>query len=162
MSVERADIIASLERYLDFWRAMKVEDVPTIKALVTEDFHFVDPFNDVRSAEDMVRLLDHIFELCETPLFDMLSYGVSEQGPDADGNWQGYALWHFSFIAKRGGNKVTLDGMSALTFAPDGRLSAHIDHWDTGQQVLRHIPILGGLVKAVFNKMAADKRFRRP
>ena len=161
MTASRDDIKAALKRYLDFWADIKVEDVPTIKAIVTDDFHFRDPFNDVRSSADMVTLLDHMFQICDQPRFEMRHYGLSDQSPNADGSWDAYALWDFSFTPKRGGDVIEIDGMTALSITADGKISAHIDHWDTGQQVLRHIPLLGGVVKLIFNKMAADKRFRR-
>ena len=161
VTASRADISAALKRYLDFWASITVEDVPAIKALVTDDFHFVDPFNELRSSADMVTLLDHMFQICDQPRFAMRHYGLSDQSPNADGVWHGYALWDFSFAPKRGGNLIEIDGMTAITITAEGKISAHIDHWDTGQQVLRHIPVLGRLVTLIFNKMAADKRFRR-
>ncbi|MEO0394016.1 MAG: nuclear transport factor 2 family protein [Pseudomonadota bacterium] len=160
-TLTRDQASTALERYLDFWRDMRVEDVPTIKGLVTPDFYFVDPFNEVTSADDMVTLLDHMFEVCDDPRFIMKQYGVSDQSPDDKGHWHGYALWDFSFTPKRG-NTINIEGMTALTMTADGVMAAHIDHWDTGQQVLRKIPVLGGMVNAIFGKMAAAKRLRRP
>ena len=39
--------------------------------------------------------------------------------------------------------------MSEIRFAPDGRVRAHIDHWDASREVYRKLPVLGWLIGLV-------------
>jgi steroid delta-isomerase len=46
-----------------------------------------------------------------------------------------------------------ITGMSEIHFAPDGRISEHIDHWDSGGQFYERIPVLGWLIRLVRKRL---------
>lgn len=53
------------------------------------------------------------------------------------------------------GAAITVDGMSAVTFAGDGRVSAHIDYWDAAQALYEYVPALGWILRRIRAKIAA-------
>ena len=40
-----------------------------------------------------------------------------------------------------------------VKFAPDGRISEHIDHWDAAAQFYERIPVLGWLIRKVRRRL---------
>ncbi|GIK88582.1 MAG: hypothetical protein BroJett026_40630 [Betaproteobacteria bacterium] len=45
--------------------------------------------------------------------------------------------------------------MSEVAIAADGRVSAHLDHWESGMQVYARLPLLGTAIRAVARRIAA-------
>ncbi|MBV6631451.1 MAG: nuclear transport factor 2 family protein [Alphaproteobacteria bacterium] len=153
--------LQGLDRYLDFWINIKPEVIDQVRDVVTPDFRFQDPFNDAHSVEDLIKIFEHMFKECEQPRFKVLQRGLDAGGPDADGNQAAYALWRFDAISKRGGTAFGFEGMSSLALNKDALMASHIDHWDSGNEFFRGLPVLGWGVRQVIRMLAADPKLRR-
>jgi steroid delta-isomerase len=100
---------------------------------------FKDPFNDVTGVEKMRAALAMAFDH-GTPRFTVRDKARGSEGA--------YLLWHYDQ-----GNGFAFDGMSEIRFAADGRICAHIDHWDASTEVYAKLPVLGWLVGLVRRRL---------
>jgi hypothetical protein len=49
----------------------------------------------------------------------------------------------------------TIDGMSDLAFAADGRVRSHVDHWDAASQLYEKVGGLGWLMRFLKSRLKA-------
>jgi steroid delta-isomerase len=139
---------AGVEAYIRFFECMTRGRLSQLHALVTDDIHFVDPFNDVHGVSAMRRIFEEMFDHLEEPRFTVVRTANS-------GNvW--FLRWHFTGRGKSGGKGWTIEGVSELTCAEDGRICSHIDHWDSGRQFYEMLPVLGWLIQFIRKRVAAS------
>ena len=124
-----------LDAYVAFFEGLSRDTLDGLDALVVPDVRFRDPFNDVVGAAAMKKALDAAFE------HGMPKFTVTDRARGAKG---AYLLWRFS-----NGAGFEIEGMSEIRFAPDGRVAAHLDHWDSGAQFYLRLPVIGRLVALV-------------
>ncbi|MFO0295804.1 MAG: nuclear transport factor 2 family protein [Rhodospirillales bacterium] len=136
---------ATLAAYGRYFETLTRETLPDIAGLATPGMRFRDPFNDVRGIDDVVRLLGSMYAH-GTPRFEVLDRALGQSA--------GYILWRFTNDPGGGRAPWIIVGMSEVHFAPDGRISEHIDHWDAGGQFYAHIPVLGWLIRLVRRRLA--------
>lgn len=135
----------ALRAWGEAWQGLTPDTVPTLVALAAADIRFRDPFQETRGRDAFERLLRHMFATVAEPRFVVTDHAL--------GIAAGYLRWTFS--SGRGGATRTIDGVSEIGFAPDGLVSAHIDHWDSGMQVYARLPLLGMAIRAIARRIAA-------
>lgn len=134
-----------LQRYIDFFERLEPERLERLQEVMTEDVHFVDPFNDVTGLEKVRLIFEHMFRNLDVPQFS-----VTHAASVGDTRRSGLLRWELSATAKFGRRQVfRISGMSEVHLADDGRVREHIDHWDAGQQFYERIPVLGWLLRRV-------------
>mgnify|MGYP003655221906 CR=1 FL=1 len=133
------------DQYLQAFERLSPDNLGGLVALVAEDVHFVDPFNDCRGRSAFQHLFEHMFETVEAPAF-VVNYRLCDDD-------RCIAHWTFSFLLR--GQKSTITGLSELTFGPDGLLTAHIDHWDAAGQLYEKLPLIGGLLRHLRRRLSA-------
>ena len=139
-----------LQRYIDFFEDLREDRLDRLSDVMTDDVHFVDPFNDVTGLDKVRLIFKHMFRHLESPKFTVThAASVPGSGP------AGLLRWELSAIpktgAKRGNGRepLRITGMSEVHLAADGRIHEHIDHWDAGRQFYERIPLLGWLLRRV-------------
>jgi len=137
---------SAVDAYIHFFETLQPDTVGRLDDLATPDVHFQDPFNDVHDRDRFKRALARMFEDVEAPRFRVTDRAVGGDGV--------YLRWTFTFRAK--GKRATwaIEGMSALRFNPDGRVSQHIDHWDAAGQFYEHLPGIGLLLRVIKRRLA--------
>jgi steroid delta-isomerase len=135
-----------LQRYIDFFEDLREDRLDQLSDVMTDDVHFVDPFNDVIGLEKVRLIFKHMFRDLESPKFNV-THAASVPGSGR----AGLLRWELSAIPKRGRGRepLRITGMSEVHLAADGRIHEHIDHWDAGRQFYERIPLLGWLLKRV-------------
>lgn len=111
------------------------------------DAYFRDPFNEVRSAGDIARIFRHMFDQVDDPRFR-----VTQRWHGDDGI---VIAWDFLYRMKGTQATQTVQGMSHLRFAPDGRIAFHRDYWDAAGELYERIPVLGGLMRTIKRRLQA-------
>ncbi len=135
----------ALRAWGEAWQGLTPETVPTLVGLAAADIRFRDPFQEVRGRDAFERMLRHMFATVAEPRFLVTDHAL--------GIAAGYLRW--SFTCRRGADTQTIDGVSEIGFAPDGLVSAHVDHWDSGMQVYARLPVLGMAIRAIARRIAA-------
>ena len=141
---------AAAAAYIRFFETLSPETLAGLDALCTADVRFRDPFNDVRGVDAFRGILGRMFRELREPRFTVLDHAVSGRVC--------YLRWDFAFRrgAGRGaprGAPLRIEGMSEVHFDADGKVAAHLDHWDAGQ-VYELVPLAGALVRFVRRRLA--------
>jgi ketosteroid isomerase-like protein len=134
-------------RYVRFLETLTPASLDTIGAFVSDDVVFRDPFNDVRGAQAMQRVLRKMFEDLADVRFQVTARAF--EPPVA------FIAWELTGRTARAPRPLRLEGASQLQFAGDGRVSLHIDHWDAASQLYEQIPLLGLILKRLRQRLAS-------
>jgi ketosteroid isomerase-like protein len=134
--------------YIRFFETLSPASLDRLPALVTDDIVFRDPFNDVRGIASMRRVFERMFADVAQPRFS-----VSAAAREGD---LAFLRWRFTGRTRgSAGGSLTLEGVSEVHVAEDGRVWAHIDHWDAAGQVYERLPLLGWMLRRVRRRLAA-------
>jgi steroid Delta-isomerase len=136
------------QAYARYFDELSTASKAELVKLAHPDIRFVDPFNDVRGIDKLLAVFDHMFETTREPRF------VTEP-PIVAGN-TAFIKWRFTCtIDNRFYKKpITIDGVTEVTFDADGLITAHIDYWDAASQLYEKLPLLGGLLRLIRQRLA--------
>ncbi|MBL8698756.1 MAG: nuclear transport factor 2 family protein [Alphaproteobacteria bacterium] len=137
-------LVDALAAYARFYETLSPATLPGIAALLAPNARFKDPFNDVRGADRIVRLLATMYEH-GTPRFEVIDQAVSERA--------GYLLWRYTSDPGGGRAPWVIDGMTELRFDADGRVLEHVDHWDAAGQFYEKLPVVGWLIRRIKRRL---------
>ena len=137
---------ADLQRYAAFFEALRPETLERLSDVMTEDVHFVDPFNDVHGLEQTEKIFRHMFDNLENARF-VVTHSAITDGADP----RGLLRWELDSLYK--GRPYRIAGMSEVGFAPDGRVNEHIDHWDAAAQFYERLPVVGSLLRLIRSRL---------
>jgi steroid delta-isomerase len=138
---------AGLQRYVAFFEQLNADNLSQLATVMTEDVHFVDPFNDVHGLEAVERVFRHMFNNLDNSKFT-----VSHAAMAAGRQPHGLMRWELSSLLN--GKPYNIVGMSEVGFAADGRVNLHIDHWDAGRQFYERLPVIGWLLRIIRARLA--------
>lgn len=131
---------ARVRRVVEFFEALRAEDLPRLGELYAADAFFKDPFNEVRGTQAIESIFAHMFRALEQPRF--VVHEAVVQGE------QCFLTWDFVFRARNGGSEpLAVRGASHLRFGADGRITAHRDYWDAAEELYEKLPVLGALMR---------------
>jgi len=130
--------------YKQYLETLSPESLSTLGDHVAPDVYFADPFNDVHGVAAMRRIFDDMFETVSD-----ITFKADRMSVDGD-----TALMAWTFTGSLSGRPFTLEGMSRITFEASGRVTAHIDHWDSATQFYMRLPVIGWLLSFVRRRVA--------
>ena len=139
-----ADPTYVADRYRRFLESLTPETLDRLPDYVAEDVRFKDPFNDVRGADAMQRVFRHMFENVGDIRFAV--HHVALDGDTCFMDWR--------FEGRLGGRDWSFDGASVITLDAEGRVAAHIDHWDAGSAFYERLPVIGWLLARIRGRLA--------
>ena len=144
------DIHAQTQRYADLFTALAPDNLDDLRAVLSDQVVFVDPFNTLQGKTDFIAIFEHMFEVMTAPKFTILDVATSPKA--------GYIKWEMTgSLTSRPTFSLHLVGMSELVFDKDGQLILHHDHWDSAHQLLRHIPVAGFFIQKLLRLFALPK-----
>ena len=135
----------ALGAYARYFESLTPESLPGLGALVTDDIHFRDPFNDVRGRDALIHIFEHMFRTTQNAKFTVLRIAADEAG--------GILEWVFDFEVR--GRAMHIAGTSVVTLSEDGRVAAHIDHWDVAGQLYATLPLIGPVIRWITGRFSA-------
>lgn len=136
----REATLAAWVGLFDVLREGRLPEREALAACATEDVLFRDPFNEVRGHDAMLRVLAHTLANIRDVRLTVL-----------DTAWSGdvaFIKWEMEGRVKLLGD-WGVTGMSEITFAPDGRVSAHVDYWDAAGGLYARLPVIGPLMRGL-------------
>lgn len=136
-----------LDPLLTFYENLTQAELGRFREFYTEDAVFKDPFNDVRGVAAIERIFAHMFRQVQAPRFKVIEVLAAGE--------QAMLVWRFDFRLTFPARKISLQGVSHLTFAPDGRVCVHRDYWDAAEELYMQLPVLGGLMRLLQCRLRA-------
>ena len=70
--------LAVAQHYAQYFETLSPESARDAEGLISDDIHFIDPFNDVRGRHNYRRIVDKMFEDVKDPLFQILDLAWSD------------------------------------------------------------------------------------
>jgi len=127
-------------KYADCFAALSPDSLPELAALLSDQVHFSDPFNDLYGKDSFIAVFRHMFAVTDGAGFAIHDIACSQRA--------GYIKWQMGGRLRRWPRTVIdLVGLSEITFDKQGKVVSHHDHWDSAHQLLVHLPLAGSLVK---------------
>ena len=123
-----------LEAYARAFETLSSDSLAVFDPLITDDIAFQDPFNSLRGRSDFVAVFAKMYRQLKEPRFTVLDTALGQHG---------YIRWAMTWSRKNGSTAAPVEGVTELSFAPDGRVCGHFDHWDVASQLYERAPILG-------------------
>jgi len=140
-----ADMAAAVDRYVAFMQGLGPDALDRLDEGLTEDARFCDPFNDVTGLPAVRRVFAHTYRMLRD-----VEIEVTDRAITGD---RCYLRWVFHYRMARSPRRWSVVGVSELHFAPDGRVSAHIDHWDAAGQIYEKLPVLGPILRRIRRRL---------
>lgn len=145
-----------LQRYIEFMTTLAPAAIAASDAVVTDDIHFRDPFNDVRGRAPFVRCLEDMLEKLDDLRIDVTHVAaLTARQAVADEPARFALYWHFSgHLTQLGGRHWAVTGVAIVTLAADGRVAEHLDYWDAAGGLYEQLPLIGGLMRWLRRRLA--------
>lgn len=139
----------AVQAYVGFLEEISPNTLPRLNEHCTQDVRFRDPFNDVTGIADYQAVVEKMFREVEKPRFKVAHWSVSGH--------VAYLRWDFTFTTRKGSNHWSIEGMSEVHLDSAGRVAAHLDHWDSGEQFYARLPIMKHIIHFVRNRVSAER-----
>lgn len=135
-----------IERYIAFMSGLSPASLAGVDAIVTDDMHFVDPFNDVRGRAHFVRCLEDMLTQLADLRIEVTHAGELAPSPGVIEPLPRWALyWRFGgHLVRLGGKRWDVTGVAVVSLAADGRVCEHLDYWDAGGGCTKRCPSSAG------------------
>jgi len=137
----------AVERLVQFFEQLQPQDLQHLARLYAADAYFKDPFNEVRGVAAIERIFRHMFVQVEAPRFV-----VTARVAQGD---QCFLTWDFRFRFRRFDIEAwqVVRGATHLVFDGQGRVSLHRDYWDAAEELYEKLPLVGGLMRWLKNRV---------
>ena len=131
-----------VDDYASAFVALNPDNAENLYDLVANDVFFTDPFNVIHGKDDFRRIFDHMFKTCTYPRFTISDVAHSDKAS--------YLRWQMTGKLKSWPyTELVFDGMTEVHLNQQGKISQHIDHWDSASQLMRHLPVIGSIVRPI-------------
>ena len=139
--------IHPVNAYVETFTALTPDNVERLYNLVADDVFFTDPFNVIHGKNGFRRIFDHMFETCTDPRFTVSDVAHSDIAS--------YLRWQMTGKLKSWPyTNLLFNGMSEVHVNQQGKISQHIDHWDSASQLMRHLPVIGAIIQPILKLFA--------
>ena len=126
------------ETYVAFFESLSDESVADLRQLASPQIRYRDPLTDRRGIDAVTDYMHRWFRDMDDLRFDVVLHAVR-------GN-VALSRWDMRFRIRRMPKRPwTIEGMSTITLAPDGKVAEHVDFWDA-TPLLQAVPVLGHVV----------------
>ena len=134
--------------YIRYYETLSRASVGALRGLAAPDMRFTDPFHDLTGVERIVGMLERMFDALDEPRFAVTDRALS------GAIW--YLRWQFSARPRGRSAPWIIEGMSEVHYDRQGRVTAHLDHWDSGAQFYARLPVLGWLIGLIRRRVGAS------
>ncbi len=136
---------AGFKNYLTAIEGLNADKVVDLGRIMSDDIHFVDPFNDVIGLKKVQAIFIHMYRKIKDTRFIILNSALDLTSTDP----VGLIRWQMVGNLRSNNRPWPIEGMSEVHFAADGRVREHIDHWDSGAQFFERLPIVGWFIRLI-------------
>ena len=139
MNTENCSLIYE---YAHLFSQLTAENLSDLSKMVSDDIEFSDPFNITYGKTKFIAIFSHMFEVMADPKFEILDLSESQKAS--------YIKWRLTGKVKRFRFiKINIVGISEVKANAEGKITTHHDHWDSGSQLLAHLPYIGWITRRI-------------
>jgi len=141
----------ALARYAGYLEGLTPARLAELDQYVAPQVRFADPFHDVTGVAAMRAVFAAMFETIPDVRFEVLA--------SVGGGTASFLHWRFSgHLAGLGGRAILFEGTSVIRFDDHGRVSEHLDYWDSSGGLLQRFPLIGSVLRWLRRRVAATVR----
>ena len=133
--------------YIRYYETLSRGSAGELRNLAAPDMRFADPFNDLSGVDRIVAMLERMFDDLDAPRFTVTDRALSGSV------W--YLRWRFTARLRGRAAPWIVEGMTEVHYDAAGRITAHLDHWDSGTQFYAKLPVIGWLIGLVRRRLRA-------
>lgn len=124
-----------LEDYIAYHERITVRSLRLLEKMAAPEMRYIDPFHDVRGIDHVVAVFRNVLERhIERPRFQVSNIAWGRDGYTVFLRW----TLHFAPVGRK--EEWALEGIAEIVFGPDGKIVQHQNHWDSGSQLMVHMP----------------------
>lgn len=141
----------TLKRYLHKLSNISTDSLDNILLDISEDFNFIDPFNNTRGKENYKKVLEAAIHDSKDLVFKV--HNIKHNDSLA------HLSWNYSFIPNNktlGQDRISIDGMSEIRISESGLIYYHRDYWDVSSCIYERIPVIGFILKKLRQRIAVS------
>ncbi len=114
-----------------------LESLSNLDRYYSENCYFKDPFNELHSRKDLFSLYEKMFKKLRTPRFYVTKCIENE--------YEVVLFWDFRFNAN-----FEIKGSSLLILDHSGKITSHVDYWDTVGEIWQKVPVIGLIIRLFY------------
>ena len=147
-----------LEHYLDILESFDRTRLNDLCACVSEDVHFVDPFNNARGRSVYEKIFSDMLDHLEHHCFRVTALAWVENESNAVDR-VAFIKWELQAKLPRLSNiKWDVSGCSELHVNSAGLITAHFDYWDASQGLYEKLPFIGWLFRFLRQRLETRQK----
>ena len=135
-----------VKNYIKLFNKLTPEKIVHFDDLIDKNIVFIDPFNNVKGSEKFKKVFYHMFKNVKNPKFIVINYLVGKEIV--------FLKWEMSFMAFNSVQKI--EGVSELSINKEGKISSHIDYWDSLNGLFIKLPFIGFIYKLSLKMFKVD------
>ncbi len=129
----------SLAAISGFLNGLSKEKLDTLGDVYSPGVEFQDPLHKTRGIAALRTVYEQLFQQLKN-----LAVSVTDAHGD---DRTGFLLWTMNYQVR--GRSRGITGTSHLKFAPDGRVAAQHDYWDTSSPAYGELPLIGWAMRGI-------------
>lgn len=136
-----------LEHFKDAFNRLNANTLDLLAEIYTADVYFRDPVHELQGLPALRAYYGRLYDGVISCQFEFADEVIQGQ--------QGMLVWimRFQHARLRRGEVLELRGVSHLKFGDDGKVSYHHDYFDMGAFIYERVPVLGGIIRAIKNRL---------
>jgi hypothetical protein len=135
-----------VKNYIKLFNKLTPEKIVHFDDLIDKNIVFIDPFNNVKGSEKFKKVFYHMFKNVKNPKFIVINYLVGKEIV--------FLKWEMSFMAFNSVQKI--EGVTELLINKEGKISSHIDYWDSLNGLFIKLPFIGFIYKLSLKVFKVD------
>lgn len=136
---------SKLDEFCQFFEQLSPVDLNRFHQFYAKDARFKDPFHDVIGLSDIETIFTHMFVVAPDARFQIEQTFTSETSA--------MIIWTMTLSLRN--KPLSIVGSTHLQFNEHGLVCLHRDYWDTGEELLQKLPVIGWATKWLFNRFSA-------
>ena len=126
-----------IKNYIGLFSNLSLKNIEQFDDLIDKDIEFSDPFNCLKGIKNFKKVFYHMFENVEDPSFIILHFTKNKR--------KVFLKWKMIFYAFK--SKQFIEGVSEITLNNEGKITSHIDYWDSMNGLFTKLPFIGVFYK---------------
>jgi hypothetical protein len=133
-------MIAQIQNLKTWYESLTIESLNLIENYYHEKCYFKDPFHETNSIIELKAIYLKMFLNLKSPRFIITDSFVNQK--------KVVLFWDFVFTINS--KQQLIKGSTLLEFDQAGKITSHIDYWDSVSEMWMKIPILGKMIKLFY------------
>ena len=140
----------NLENSKVFFDKLDVNHLDLVDQFYDQTVVFQDPVHKLNGSGAVKKYYEGLYKNVDFIRFD---YG---KGIESENTVSLPWTMHLKTKAINSGKEITVDGVSLITFNPDGKAVFHRDYFDMGEFVYERVPILKSVIGFIKGKLSGQ------